>query len=106
LVTSALRWLAVFAKDGTWWRQNSGRTQTATGRLVQLAPAGTADVIGILGPGGRFCGLEAKRPGNKPTPIQREWAERVRALGGFAAVFTSLDELAAAVERARGGESE
>jgi hypothetical protein len=103
LVTAILDALALQVKGGRFWRVNSGRVRSEGGRLIQLAPAGTADILGILAPSGRFVGLEVKVPGRKATAVQEEWAKDVRGLGGFVATVTSIDEALGAVERARKG---
>jgi hypothetical protein len=87
-------------------RANSGRVRTERGGLVQLAPTGTADILGCLAPGGRLIGLEVKTPTGRVTPAQVAWAERIRNVGGFVATVRSVPEALAAVSRAKGGERE
>jgi hypothetical protein len=88
------------------WRVNSGKVRMGAegGRLIALAPTGTADLIGCLD--GRFIGLEVKTPAGRVTPAQVAWAERIRGVGGFVATVRSVDEAVAAVSRAKGGERE
>lgn len=31
---------------------------------------------------GKFCGIETKRPGKEPTPLQRQTIREIRAAGG------------------------
>lgn len=73
------------------WRNNSGFVRIGK-RMIELAPAGSPDLIGIL-PGGRFLGVEVKMPGEAPSPVQVKFQAQMRAMG--AAVFTvhSLSEL-------------
>jgi hypothetical protein len=82
------------------WRNNSGALENARGRPVFFGKPGSADIIGVL-EGGRFVGLEVKRPGGEPSTLQLEFAAEVRAKGGFYAVVTSVEEALAAVARAR-----
>lgn len=58
---------------------------------------GSADLIGMLAPQGRFLALEVKRPGEKPTKEQELFLELVRKSGGVAAVVTSVEEALAVV---------
>ena len=85
-------------------RANAGLQVVGEGRhrrAIKGAPAGTADII-VCGPGGRFLGIEVKRPGGKLTAAQIRWAEMIRDLGGVAEVVTSVAEVRAVVEGMRG----
>ncbi|HSN19256.1 MAG TPA: hypothetical protein VLS49_01175 [Usitatibacter sp.] len=87
---------------------------------------GSADLVGVLRPSGRWVALEVKVPGEIPTTddllrahnrgarataaqrhmmAQRVWLEDVRAFGGFAAYVSSVEEARAAIARARTGAS-
>lgn len=70
-----------------------------------LAP-GSADLVGILAPSGRWFCLEVKTATGKPTDEQLRWMRMVRRFGAFACVVRSIDEAAAALKRAREGASE
>ncbi len=77
------------------WRSNSGRipvrSQTKT-YMLDLAPKGTSDIIGIL-PGGRFLAVECKVGKNKLTPAQAEFLRWVNNAGGRGIVVWSLEDL-------------
>ncbi|MBM4442507.1 MAG: VRR-NUC domain-containing protein [Candidatus Rokubacteria bacterium] len=93
--------------DVRLWRNNGGVASHADGSRVRYGLAvGSADLIGILRPSGRFIALEVKRPGERETPKQRAWLAIVQNFGGFAAVVSSVDEARQAVQRAREGASE
>jgi hypothetical protein len=93
--------LAYLARAGIpAWRTNSGVFRSA-GHVYQLAPAGTADVIGCLPPSGRMLAVEVKRPGGKLRPSQAEWLDRMRAAGALCFVATSDREVCEAL-RAEG----
>lgn len=62
------------------WKEHGGMYGTA----------GIPDVIACVN--GRFVALEVKRPGNKPTPLQRATLEQIQKAGGLAAVVTSKAE--------------
>lgn len=56
---------------------------------------GVADLL--LCVGGFFLAMEVKRPGKKPTPMQKENSRQVHAAGGFSVVVTSLEEAQEAI---------
>lgn len=65
---------------------------------------GTADLICIVTPLGRFLGVECKRPGYSPSdvrPDQRAWINAVRKFGGVAGIATNVAEALALVAEAR-----
>jgi hypothetical protein len=73
-------------------RNNSGAAQTRAGRFLRFGSPGSADIIACF-PGGRFVAIECKRPGEKPTPAQRAWLEKVSRLGGIAIAVDSAKSL-------------
>lgn len=91
------------------WRNNVGSarhfdTKTHKESVVRYGLAnGSADLVGLLAPTGRFFALEVKKPGEAPTKEQAQWAALVRKFGGFCATVRSVEEARAAVERARAG---
>jgi hypothetical protein len=65
---------------------------------------GSADLVGLLAPKGRWVSLEVKRlSGGRISPEQHAWIHLVRSFGGFACVVRSVDDALAALERARMG---
>lgn len=70
-------------------------------------PTGSSDLVGILGPHGRFFCLEVKDRDGKTSKDraakQLAFRVMVRGHGGFAAVVHDADEAMAALSRARGG---
>lgn len=84
--------LQCIAHDGKVFRTRTGLCE------------GSADLVGICA--GRFFAVEAKTGNARLEKHQAQWAELVRAKGGFAAVARSADEARAAVERCRRGERE
>lgn len=54
--------------------------------------AGRPDLLVCVPPDGHFAGLEVKRPGQQPTPLQMRRLEEVTKAGGIAAVVTSVEE--------------
>lgn len=79
------------------WRQNSGAfTGEYKGkkRFVQFnGIKGCSDILAVLPPCGRFLAVEAKRPGEKPTPHQSAFLASVEAMGGVAVVVSDVMQL-------------
>lgn len=75
------------------FRNNTGRLQDKSGRLVQFGLCkGSSDLIGWRHSDAKFIGLEIKLPGKKPTPEQINFITAIRKNGGLAGVATSVDE--------------
>ncbi len=84
------------------------RWDETTGNVVKFKTGlarGCSDLVGILGPRGRWFALEAKTGTGDATEEQLMFLANVRRLGGFGAVFRSVEEAKAALVRARRGES-
>ncbi len=64
---------------------------------------GSPDLVGILGPEGRFFCLEVKAPGEVPRPEQEKCHRTWRNFGAFVATVDSVGSARAALERARAG---
>lgn len=65
---------------------------------------GSADLVAILAPSGRWFCLEVKAESGRVDPDQAKWHERARGFGAFVAVVRSADEAREALARARRGE--
>jgi hypothetical protein len=63
----------------------------------------SSDLVGLVGPQGRFLALEMKTPTGRVTDHEARFLERVRHHGGFACVVRSVNEARAALARARHG---
>ena len=70
------------------WRTNSGKARYN----IKLAPNGTPDIIGYL-PGGKFLGIEVKKPGCKPSEEQLKWHADAQEQGCAIIVAHSLDDV-------------
>lgn len=76
------------------------------GRVVFGLAKGSADLIGILNPLGRFVAFEIKTAKGRISKEQVAWANAVRSYGGFACFVRSSQEALDALDRARQGECE
>jgi hypothetical protein len=103
VLSACLQWLAL--RRVFHWRQNQGAVPLKGGgfrRIVGLR--GLPDVLAIIprsrpATGGGterlavFCGIEVKRPGERPRPEQRAFLDRLNALGGIGLCVHSVTEL-------------
>ena len=86
--------------QGERWDPKSGRTARFMGGLG----TGSADLVGLLKPSGKFVALEVKRAkGGRVSEAQAAWIRLVKSFGGFACVVASVPDALAALERARMG---
>lgn len=86
------------------WRNNVGFD--AERRVKYGLGLGSADLVGLLVPSGRFFAIEVKTPVGRLRKEQRLWLDVVRKNGGFAAVVRSTDGAVEALERALAGACE
>lgn len=98
-------------RDLVLWRNAVGQAEHTggDGRTFHQAfglSKGSADLVGILAPAGRFVALEVKTATGRVRPEQVVWLALVRSRGGFAAVVRSVDDARSALERARAGACE
>jgi len=92
--------------DLVLWRLNQGITKDHTGKQYRsgMVP-GAADLIGVLGPRGRWFCLEVKSPTGRLSREQKLFGSLVQRMGGSWACVRSVDDARAALDRARNGES-
>ena len=112
MVQAQIRLAIGMEPDLVLWRNHTGgseeynaATDTVRHQRFGLAP-GSADLVGILSPTGRFVAFEVKNFAGRARPEQVQWLALVRKFGGFACVVRSPEEARAALDRARRGESE
>lgn len=104
-IQNAVRLAVGSLPDVRVWRNNTGSLKDSRGVAIRFGLAvGSADLVGVIAPTGRFFALEIKTDKGRTTPEQDRWLEVVRRFGGFACVVRSAEEALAAVERARKGE--
>lgn len=103
LVNKILDW---FHAHGAWADRINSGTQVIDipgqrRRVFRGCKKGTSDILACW-PGGLFMAVEAKMPGNKPTPEQERFLEHIREIGGLAVVAYSVDDVENAIrERIR-----
>ena len=75
--TSIINWLVFL---GAWVVKTIATTKN-----------GTPDVLACLN--GRFIGIEVKKPGGKPSPLQRVQLRKIREAGGVGFTSDNLDDV-------------
>ena len=84
--------------DIFYWRNNVGATETRGGGFLKFGAVGSADIIALQAPLGRFTAIEVKREvGGTVSPDQKWWGQQVEAHGGQYIVARSVDEVAIAL---------
>lgn len=71
---------AHFAGRSLFMRINSGKIRTEDGRWVQLAPPGTADILGTVD--GRSVAVECKAARGAQRDTQKQWQQAFERAGG------------------------
>lgn len=94
--------LAVSAAGVLLFRNNVGLASYKGQKVRYGLGKGSADLVGVAGPHGRFIALEIKRAkGGKVSRDQERWLKWVRLYGGVSGVVRSVDEALKLVEEAR-----
>jgi hypothetical protein len=80
------------------WRNNVGVTTTDKGHRIRYGlGTGSADLIGILPPDGRFFAVEVKTENTPLAAHQKQWIEAIRKHGGRAVVARSVEDVTRAI---------
>jgi hypothetical protein len=87
------------------WRNNTGgelvTPERGSRRFIKYGLGrGSADLVGLLRPSGRFCAFEVKAPKGRVSHEQELWGAAVQRAGGFYAIVRSVDDALAALARA------
>ena len=82
-----------------FWRNNAGARKG--GKLRYGLAVGAADIIGIMGPAGRFIAIEVKTDEGRLSEQQEHWGATVTKRGGVYVVVRSVAEALRAVAEAR-----
>jgi hypothetical protein len=90
--------------DMVIFRNNVGQYHDDRGNWVRygLCP-GSSDLIGFIGPTGRFFAAEIKSSTGRITPEQRAFLDLVNSKGGYGCVIRGVTEAEKHYQRARGG---
>ena len=73
-------------------KHNNVGIRKPNGSYIPTHQKGVSDLI-VCAPSGRFIAIEVKRPGNKPTALQKAFLQNVNKMGGVGMWVTSTEEL-------------
>ena len=62
-------------------------------KTIQLSDNGYPDITGVIPPHGKALWIEVKRPGEKPTPLQKYRIKRLKKAGAEAFWTDSLEKV-------------
>ena len=65
-------------------------------KTISMSKSGWPDIVGCYK--GRFIGIEVKRPGKKPTPLQEFKLAELAAAGAYVGAATSVAEARALLD--------
>lgn len=88
--------------DGRVWRNSVGAARPTYDpkRVLFFGLKGSSDVLGIVGPRGRWLAVEAKTGNAKPDKDQLAFLAMINRFGGVGRVVHSVDEARAAYAEA------
>jgi hypothetical protein len=69
------------------WRNNTGTL------IDSLGLVGSADILGIIAPQGRFLAIECKTRTGKQSDQQRNFQKMIEAMGGIYILARSLEDV-------------
>jgi len=82
------------------WRNNTGKGLSLDGkRVITFGLKGSPDIIGVLR-GGRFVGIEVKKPGGRQSDRQKKFQKMLEAFGGLYILADHPDDVGQALEEA------
>jgi hypothetical protein len=68
-------------------------------RLIQFGKTGFADIMGLLGPDGRFLAIECKTGASTLSPEQRAFRSMIEDYGGLYVVARDLESVTAQIHQ-------
>lgn len=75
------------------WRNNSGALKDAQGHLIRFGLPGSADILGILKPTGRFLAIECKTEIGKQSDLQKAFQRMIESHGGLYILARSVGDV-------------
>lgn len=75
------------------WRNNTGCLIDDRGRPVKFGLQGSADIIGLIKPSGRFLAIECKMPKGHQSDQQKAFQSMIESMGGVYVLARSLEDV-------------
>ena len=82
----ALPWLRI-------WRNNTGALTDQRGQLITYGLKGSADILGLISPEGRFVAIEVKNERGKQSVSQAAFERMIKSMGGIYILARSVDDV-------------
>lgn len=82
----ALPWLRV-------WRNNTGALKDQRGQLITYGLKGSADILGLIAPEGRFLAIEVKSEKGRQSESQAAFGKMVEKMGGIYILARSVEDV-------------
>jgi hypothetical protein len=82
------------------WSNPFGAVRIRPGKFMSFGKKGSADIIGLLAPDGKFLAVETKAPDGRLSPEQREFLEMIEQQGGMAVIARSWTDVDRALREA------
>jgi hypothetical protein len=74
------------------WRNNTGAGRTFSGDAIRWGLKGSADILGLIAPQGRFLAVEVKTPDGRQSSEQVSFQRMIEKHGGIYLLVRSADE--------------
>lgn len=92
--------LTEYQPNIVFWRNNTGVLIDKTGRPVRFGLVGSADIIGIIAPHGRWLAIECKTATGKQRPEQKNFEAMIKKMGGVYILARSPEDIIKPIEEA------
>ena len=83
------------------WKNHTGMGRTMAGNPIRFGLKGSADILAVLPPRGRFAGIEVKTGTGRQRTQQGKFEKAVQMRGGLYLVARSVEDALALVEEER-----
>lgn len=93
-------------RKGFFWRNNSGAfvgERHGKKRFFRFGLKGSADIIGLVPPDGKFIAIEVKSKNGNQSPDQRLFQEQIEQNGGIFVLARSVQDVIEATKNYSGG---
>lgn len=90
LEIGSIPWLRV-------WRNNTGALLDHNNKLVKFGLQGSADIIGLMKPHGRFLAIEVKTEKGRQSESQKRFQRMIEDMGGLYILARSPEDVTKAL---------
>lgn len=88
-----IHYLTTLQPKIVFWRNNVGGLKDINGRIVRFGLKGSADIIGIISPNGKFLAIECKTEKGKQRPEQIAFEKMINKMGGIYILARSVEDV-------------